>query len=223
MNKSIVMALLAAMLYVGTVCADQDLVSDDGRPIRLKDDGSWIFLSQDRLATTKDGRQVRLKADGSWEFTGEKSTPGRSPALDQKYIAGRSLTVTVDKLVIESRRGKKSDAHKNARKQTRSVFYLKVSVDETAKAPLSLALDVTGFAVSDSADRQYPVLSVLPASATIRPGQKLVVEVRADGSPHWWTTTGMSLSIDRNVFSSAENIVLTRAVSTAKKKKVDAF
>jgi hypothetical protein len=39
-------------------------ISDDGHGIQLHEDGSWIFLSEDRFATTSQGTPIRLRQDG---------------------------------------------------------------------------------------------------------------------------------------------------------------
>lgn len=55
------------MFVSALCCADEIVLSDDGREVRIKQDGSWEFVSDDRFATTRDGERVRLKFDGSWE------------------------------------------------------------------------------------------------------------------------------------------------------------
>ena len=42
--------------------ADIKALGDDGRKIMLKDNGSWAYISNDRLATSEDGRRVLIKA-----------------------------------------------------------------------------------------------------------------------------------------------------------------
>ena len=43
-------------------------MTDAGREVLLRDDGSWEYLSDDRFGTLKDGSRARLKSDGSWEI-----------------------------------------------------------------------------------------------------------------------------------------------------------
>jgi hypothetical protein len=50
--------------------ADQEVTTDDGREVLLKEDGSWTFRSTDRFANTVDGQRIRLKQDGSWAYVG---------------------------------------------------------------------------------------------------------------------------------------------------------
>ncbi len=47
--------------------AAQVVISDDGREVLLKDNGTWEFRSNDRYANTPDGRRVRLKENNTWE------------------------------------------------------------------------------------------------------------------------------------------------------------
>ena len=40
--------------------ADQRILTDAGREVLLKDDGSWTYLSDDRFGTLKDGSRARF-------------------------------------------------------------------------------------------------------------------------------------------------------------------
>ena len=50
------------------VFGEQTILTDAGREVLLRDDGSWEYLSDDRFGTLSDGSRVRLKLDGSWEI-----------------------------------------------------------------------------------------------------------------------------------------------------------
>jgi|SaaInlStandDraft_1057018.scaffolds.fasta_scaffold120189_2 hypothetical protein len=66
-------ALLSSVIFLilgwsVNAIAAEDVVSDDGREVRLNEDGTWSLLSRDRFATTPDGRRIRLMTDGRWEL-----------------------------------------------------------------------------------------------------------------------------------------------------------
>ncbi|MEE8059776.1 MAG: hypothetical protein V3T17_18390 [Pseudomonadales bacterium] len=233
---------LLVFSFSSSLFAAQESIGDDGRQVLLNDDGTWRYTHTDRFAITGDGKRVRLKQDGSWTYVGEKSTGekntgkntfGRNVIADQRYVDKQLLEVVLNDLVIESYRGKKSAAHKNSRKKTQSVFHLSVinhrAIDPRIMAESEVAdsvvltVDSSDFSVKDTDGREYPVLSVELATATIKLGEETTIVVRADGSPHWWTTKSMSLTIDKKVLASRKNIVLTRLMSSVKKKNVDGF
>ena len=56
----IIITLIAlTMLSVNNaLSADQHVITDDGREVLLRQDGSWQFRSSDRFANTKEGQQI---------------------------------------------------------------------------------------------------------------------------------------------------------------------
>ena len=227
MNIRALGVLIIAVCIAAPLPAAQQATGDDGRQVVLNKDGSWEYSSADRFATTSDGKRVRLKADGNWEYTGDVASEAqhRPPALaaDKQFIDAQSLELTLADLVIETIRGKKSQAHKNTRKKTQSVFYIDIAADPTAADTVTLPLKAADFSVDDTDGRSYAVLSVAPALLMLEPGDEATVVIRADGSPHWWTTKSMSVTLDKTVFAGRKDIVLTRAMSNAKNKRVEVF
>lgn len=210
--------LFIVLLFSVQIQAAQRIFSDDGREVQLNPEGSWEYTSTDRFATTADGRRVRLSADGQWAYTGEKSAAGQKIAVDQQ-----SLDIMLGDLVIETVRGKKSPGSKNSHKKTRSVFYIILGLDKTAKTDFSVALNARDFTVEDTDGRNYPVTAITPGNVVIKPAGEAVITVYADGSPHWWTTESMTVKISKVVFSSTKAITLSRAMSDAKKKQSERF
>ncbi len=224
MRVSVFVGLILFWWGAGPLYAAQQAVGDDGRQVQLSDDGSWVYSSTDRFATTTDGKRVRLKQDGSWVYTGETSIDNNTTATAGRvYIDEQSLEVVLSDLVIESMRGKKSAAHKNSRKKTQSVFYLTISLEKEAAKAFTLSIQHDDLVVEDTDGREYPVTSVKPALVTVEPGKEVSLVVRADGAPHWWTTKSMRLTLDKTLFSGRKNTVLAHALSHAKKKKVERF
>ena len=215
--------LSIVLLFSVQIQAAQRIVSDDGREVQLNPEGSWEYTSTDRFATTADGRRVRLSADGQWAYTGEKSAAGQKIAVDQQYIDQQSLDIMLGDLVIETVRGKKSPGSKNSHKKTRTVFYITLGLEKTAKTDFSVTLNASDFTVEDTDGRNYPVTAITPANVVIKPAGEAVITVYADGSPHWWTTESMTVKISKAVFSSTKAITLSRAMSDAKKKQSERF
>ena len=213
--------LLLLCLLPGSLFAAEEIIADDGREVQLNDDGSWSYTSTDRFATSAAGKRIRLKADGSWVYTGDETAVGLQLISDRKYVAEQFLQVSLRELVLDTARGKKSESHKNSPKQTQMVFYLSIHMDQKAKGSVDIGFNTADFSVQDSDGRNYPVILVVPATATLQPGGETEVIVRADGSPHWWTTKSMSLTLAKSVFSSQQELVLTRSMATVKKRKVD--
>lgn len=219
--KSTYAVILVSM--IATATADEKLISIDGREILLSEDGRWVYISDDRLVTAADGRQVRLKANGSWEYTGDVRSYQPEEAADRKFVGDRLLSISLVDIVIESVRGKKSESHKNSRKKTRSVFHLNFSLDREAETSVTLPMALGDFSVSDTDGREYTVAKVTAETTSVSAGEEAFVSVIVDGSPHWWTTKSMILTIKKKALGSGRRIVLTRAMSTAKKTNVGSF
>ena len=80
--------------------ADTVVLSDDGREVKLNDDGSWEFVSEDRFATTEDGERIRLRADGRWEPVNDDegwiALPREALNLSHDSISEENLKVELD-------------------------------------------------------------------------------------------------------------------------------
>ncbi len=226
MIKKLMAVSLMAISYAGVVSvkaqANQDIISDDGREILLKENGTWEYKSNDRFATSEDGRRVRLKADGSWEYTGEKIQAPGIVDINQQFVEEKAVAVNIEQLTIETLREKKSASKKNPRKQTFTIFSMNLALAESATQAVSVELPKQQFTVQDSDGREYPILSVNPASAELKPGQEVALEVRADGSPHWWTTKSMSVILDKTVFATDKPLTLSRSMDLARKINIEA-
>ncbi len=190
-DSVVIKKLLAVGLFITAAFAQAEKIElQDGRVIELNLDGTWSFVSTDRLLGTSDGRQVRLRQDGTWAYTGEMvSATAKSTAEVPRASLG-DLLVTLDELAIETAR---SSVHKSSRKKTQTVF--QISVVNRGASNAVFAPDEIGVAVEDSDGREYPVVRIEPETLELEPGQQAVVEVRADGSPHWFTTRSMKLQL----------------------------
>jgi hypothetical protein len=162
---------------------------------------------------------VRLKENGGWDYTGQQAVAVDQLVTDQKLLAEQTVDISINNWVIESAR---SGLQKVKSRTTQTVFYLTVSRQPDADDKL-LTLSASDFSVSDSDERPYDVLSLSPASATIKAGQTVQFELRAEGSPLRWTTKSMSVTVNKKALASPVDMTLTRRLSTAKKLTVSGF
>jgi hypothetical protein len=213
---STLMLYIAVLMGSPAVFASQDVISDDGREVILKEDGTWEFRSTDRFANTKDGRRVRLKNDGSWEYM------GNAPLTAKRHVRTTSTDIRLQRVVIESHEEK---VNKNIRKKTQTVFYLRVNVSPLAEEGMVITgADLSRIRVQDNKGKLYPVLSLTPSPIDLAPNSEQTFEIRADGSPSWLRgVKSMQIELEPDIFGNKDPIKLSQDVRDMKKKKVDGF
>ena len=90
--------------------ADQRILTDAGREVLLKDDGTWTYLSDDRFGTLKDGSRARLQSDGSWEIVEDEvgliSIPAQALKRSEDTIRSDEIYLEISEITIENQRGK---------------------------------------------------------------------------------------------------------------------
>lgn len=200
------------LLFSMATAHPEELQLEDGRRIKLHEDGTWTFISTDRLLGTADGRQVRLKEGGTWEYTGDMAPPLPAPSGEVTRASLGEVVFTVKELAIETAR---TATHKSSRKKTNTVFTL--NLVNKGKTATRMTLDETLVAVEDSGGREYPLLVIKPEQVSLEPGQSMSLEVRVDGSPHWFTTKAMELHINGG---ADDELVLKALLSDAKKREL---
>ena len=122
--------------------AGQQVITDDGREVLLKEDGRWEFLSSDRYANTEDGQRVRLKQDGRWEYV------GNAPTTSDEQVRTTDLDIKLQKVVIERHEQK---AQKNKRVISQTVFYVDVALSPRATNNISISKeDIALVKIKDS-------------------------------------------------------------------------
>lgn len=212
----ITMAALLLMPGSNAFSADQQVITDDGREVLLKADGSWEFRSTDRFANTPNGHRVRLKADGSWQYM------GNAPLLAENQVQTTELDIKLRNVVIEKY---EKQIQKNKRVKSQTVFYLSVVLSPRAKTNVSLGKnDVNLIKVQDNKGRDYPVLSIQPSTTTLKPGTETTITIRADGSPQWWKNVNkMALVLKPGIFGIQYPIKLSQSVEDFAKKNVFGF
>ena len=198
------------------IADDQQIISDDGREVLLKQDGTWEFRSNDRFATTEDGRRVRLKADGSWMYL------GNAPSTSEMQVRTQDLEISLQRVVIETHEKK---VQKNVRVKSQTVFHLQLALSPHAASDITTRdQDLDLVAVTDNKGRQYPVLSMQPVTVTLKPDTKTSITIRVDGSPQWWKGVDyLKIALQPNIFNISSPITLISKVDDMGRKKVDGF
>ncbi|MGB5584746.1 MAG: hypothetical protein WBO93_14265 [Gammaproteobacteria bacterium] len=196
--------------------APQEAISDDGREVILKQDGSWEFRSNDRFARTTDGRRVRLKADGSWQYA------GNALLASKQQLRTADLNIKLRKVVIETQEKK---IQKNKRVKSRTIFYLDLESSPQAQKDINIDIDNIGLIkVTDSNGRDYPVLAIQPSPMTLKPDSASTVIVYADGSPKWWKDVkSMEIVFQPGMFDLQEPVSLMHNVVDFDQQKVGSF
>ena len=210
-KKTIYIAALCSM----TAFAAEEISLEDGRKILLQDDGTWSYSSSDRLLNSADGRQVRLRQDGTWEYSGEMAIIPNASGSENPFVNSGDISLTLQQLAVETASSKN---HKNNRKETQTVFLVRLA--NNAESAVKLELDKASLGVEDSGGREYPVLQVEPAVVELQPGEQTLIEVRADGSPHWFTIKAMELYFYDGALPSEGEVVLKGLMADAKKRKL---
>jgi hypothetical protein len=209
--------VLASIIFsdAGSVlAANQEVLTDDGREVLLKPDGTWAFRSDDRFANTVDGQRVRLKADGSWEYV------GNAPMVASQLVRTRELEIELQQVVIEVYEQK---VQKNTRVSSQTLFYLKLGLSPLAEEPINIdKSNLALITVQDNKRRTYPVLSLQASPASLQPAAEASITVRADGSPQWWKNIkSMNIVFEPDIFGLSESISLTYSTDDIETKKVD--
>lgn len=196
--------------------ADQQVITDDGREVLLKGDGTWIFRSTDRFANTEDGQRVRLKQDGSWQYV------GNAPMVTQEHVKSTLLDIKLQTVVIERHEKK---VQKNVRLRTQTVFYVNLGLSSLAKNDISITKnDVSHIEINDNNGKTYPVLSIHPAPVVLKPGSDATMVIRADGSPLWLDDVkSMSVIFKPEIYGIQQPVTLSRDVDDFEEKKVAGF
>lgn len=208
-------ALLSMTIWY--VSAEQTVLGDDGREVKLLKDGSWEYLSDDRFATTTDGRRIRLKSDGTWSESSDERTwiaiPAEALQHSRDVVTEGGFEVDLSEVRIESVRTKNK---KNSRLRSQIVATLEISSATAGR----FALDPSAFSLTDSRGRSYPLVAVEPGDFSLTPGVTGTITMIGDGSPRWWGIKFFRLQIDAGVLGPA-SIELTKSMSEITKLDVE--
>lgn len=216
-SSSLPFIMIALSLLLGSpaLIASQDGLTDDGREVLLKDDGSWEFRSNDRFANTSDGQRVRLKENGTWEFV------GNAPLVLKEQVRTTLLDIQLQRVDIEIHKEK---VQKNVREEKQVVFYLNVSVSPAARESVTINTDLSRIKVKDDKGKSYPVLSLTPSPIVLTPDSKQSFAIRAKGAPSKWDgAKSMSLELTPGVLGNNDSVTLRQNISDMEKQYVKRF
>lgn len=204
-----------ACLSLSSVNASEVVISDDGRQIRLNDDGTWAQISQDRFATTLAGERVRLRPDGSWNYVHDASPPASSVKAPGPVIEDEAVLFlkSVEILRREIKRAKSTHAETRMRYtiQIDNVTEEDVSVDKSAR-----------FSAGSNRGGSYETLEVFGADR-VAAGASGEVVVIVDGSPVWFGTKYLSLEVPANAIGNSVQRMLNKRMDEVRRISVDNF
>jgi len=208
--------ILSFLLISPGLSADQDGMTDDGREVLLKEDGSWEFRSNDRYANTQDGQRVRLREDGSWEYV------GNAPLVLKEQVRTTLLDFKLQRVDIEIHKEK---VQKNVREEKQMVFYLNISVSPAAKESITINnTDLSPIQVIDNKGKSYPVLSLTPSPIVLAPDSQHTLAIRAKGGPSKWDgAKSMELELSPGALGNNDTVKLSQNISDFEKKYVEGF
>ncbi|UCB55013.1 MAG: hypothetical protein JSW45_00265 [Thiotrichales bacterium] len=211
-------AVISMLLLSGgqALSANQEVITDDGREVLLREDGSWEFRSDDRFANTSDGQRVRLKADGSWEYL------GNAPLVTATRVRTDELDIRLQNVVIEKQETK---VQKNVRVKTQTVFDVTIELSPLAESEIMINdNDASLIEVKDNRGRDYPVISIGPDPVTLSPGGNLALAVRVDGSPQWWKNVKtIAITFRPGILGLQRPTTFSWSVDSIDKKSVEGF
>jgi hypothetical protein len=214
----LIIALIPVLLslYSNILCADQEVITDDGREVLLRSDGTWKFRSTDRFANTADGQRIRLKEDGSWQYV------GNAPTISKDQVMTTALAITLRKVIIEKHETK---VQKNKRVKTQTVFYLDLGLSPLAASAITLNDNAaSSIEVSDDNGRRYPVLSIQSGTTMLKPGSNTAIAVRVDDSPSWLDNArSMEILFKPDIFGIQSPIRLSQNIDDFEEVDVDGF
>jgi len=179
------------------VCAEEIVISDDGREVLLKGDGSWHYVSRDRYATASDGRRIVLRPDGAWheEHTGStaiKPETGTQVAdvqqandVSTQASQQEPLQFLLDSVEILR---KKTRTHKSSRIDTRTVFRIRITNSTSGAINISdseINTMSTKVQMESSSGAKFKLLDLNLDKRQLDPAETTTVTLTADGSPKW--------------------------------------
>ncbi|MBA59367.1 MAG: hypothetical protein CMQ40_09375 [Gammaproteobacteria bacterium] len=215
--KALIFAGFGVLLSVGLL-ADQIIISDEGREVLLREDGTWQFLSEDRFGTLKNGTRIRLRSDGRWSVSKNEdewvSMPARFLKVSKDTLELEGIGFQLSKVVIESERGK------NRKNSTlRAQIIAELVIDGPTKKfslPKKSSLRVT-----DSRGREYEAKKMSLISE--RGNTSKVLRIILNGAPRWWGVKFFKFEFNSGAFGHDVPIELTKAMSEVSRLEVDSL
>lgn len=216
------MLLAAWTLAPHAWAAEEIVISDDGRQILLKGDGTWVQLSRDRFATNEAGQRIRLRPDGRWAVVTDADAPPSvsTPAAPLAPLAAASepvlhlSDVAIVRKVVERAKSKHAEV--------RMHYVLRVENATATELRLSNERLALIRAASNRGDG-YKVLSVDANTLTVAPGESAQVDVWTSEAPRWWGTKYLSLEIPPGVFANSVRRIVSKQMNEVRRIEVENF
>ncbi|MEM7077390.1 MAG: hypothetical protein AAF513_02065 [Pseudomonadota bacterium] len=213
--------ILLAISLSNVFAADQVVISDDGRQIRLNGDGTWVQLSQDRYATTAQGQRVRLRPDGTWAVM-DPNTPQVPTTARAGFGAPTNVASDVGLLLTEVAVLKRSlQRAKTTHAEVRTVYRVRVA-NHTAQA-LDYGDLQTKLHPRSNRGARFEIVAITPSSGSIAPGQEAVIEVIAQGGPRWFGVRFLSLEVDAGALGNPVKRILAKNMDEVERRDVERF
>ena len=211
---SIALLVITPISYADT--ANGEIIYLDGREVLLNENGSWTYLSTDRYANTKDGIRIRLKEDGSWQ------TIGNAPLKSDEQVRTTDLDMQLQKVVIETYKKK---SQKNVKVKTQTVFYIDLAYSQQATSNIVLSKeDIALIEVKDNNGKVYPIVSINPGAAELKPNSTITLVVRAEKSPSVFDTVkSMTIEFKQGVLNLKSPVRLSQRLIDFGEKNVTGF
>ena len=205
------------LVLAASAIAEEVVVSDDGRQIRLNDDGTWVQVSQDRFATNAQGQRIRLRADGSWNVISASSEDiVRSGAIPNTASLQDEPVIFLKNVEILRREIKRA-------KSTHAETRMRYTIGVDNKTEQTVALDLTGpFEATTNRGGEYPLLSADGPSQVLA-GQQAEVVVVVEDSPAWFGVKFLSLEVPAKAIGNAGARLLNKNMNEVKRINVDDF
>ena len=198
------------------VFGEQTILTDAGREVLLRDDGSWEYLSDVRFGTLSDGSRVRLKPDGSWEIEQDETRfitiPAEALKRSEDIVKTDKLYLEIFGITIESQRGKN---RKNSTLRTQMLVDIKI---ETSRFDLS-GINKDLIKVSDSRGRLYETKKIIILE-NISDKEK-VLGILLDGAPRWWGVKFFVVEFEQGFLGNDRKLKLKKSSTEITRLEVD--
>lgn len=204
------------ILLTSFAMAEEVVVSDDGRQIRLNDDGTWVQLSQDRFATNAQGQRIRLRADGKWNvMSAQDTTQGVRSSIEPVPLQDEAILYL--KSVEILRREIKRSKSRHAETRMRYVVGIENNTADTIR------IDRAGqYRASTNRGGEYALLSVT-GPADVSPGATAELVVVVADSPTWFGVKHLSLEVPESALGNAAPRILNKNMNEVRRVNVDEF
>ena len=219
MRTIILFAGVGLLLFSAGSLRAEVVVSDDGRQIELKADGTWQQLSRDRFATNAAGQRVRLHPDGTWSVDGRadmEGTPsGVTPVLQGRADAVMHLSdVTILRRVIERAKSKHSESR----------VHFVMQVDNRTGSDLMVPADLMQrLRATNSRGANYELISATARQSVVPAGERVAIDVWAEWSSFAFRLKHLSIEVAPGTFGNSVTRVLSRNMSDVERREVDSF